>query len=78
MTAALKTMTFAAVHFTVAFTVAYVLTGSVAISGALALLEPACNTVAYYFHERAWNRWGKGVAEDDSAGHRGLTSLVAS
>ncbi|MEW5727012.1 MAG: DUF2061 domain-containing protein [Pseudomonadota bacterium] len=78
MTAALKTMTFAAVHFTVAFTVAYVLTGSVAISSALALLEPACNTVAYYFHERAWSRWGKRVAEDDSAGHRGLTSLVAS
>jgi uncharacterized membrane protein len=51
-----KTVTFAGVHFTVAFSIAYLLTGSVAISGALALLEPMANTVAYYFHERAWRR----------------------
>lgn len=49
-----KTITFAMVHFTVAFTVAYLLTGSWAISSALALVEPAVNTVAFYFHERAW------------------------
>ncbi|MDQ8020775.1 MAG: DUF2061 domain-containing protein [Moraxellaceae bacterium] len=52
-----KTFTFAAVHFSVAFTVAYLLTGSIAVSSALALVEPACNTVAYYFHERIWERW---------------------
>jgi uncharacterized membrane protein len=52
-----KTATFAAVHFTVAFSVAYALTGSVAIAGALALLEPLANTVAYFFHERAWAKW---------------------
>ena len=51
----LKTATFAAVHFSVAFSVAYLLTGSWAISSALALVEPAVNTVAYYFHEKAWN-----------------------
>jgi len=22
----------------------------------MALVEPACNTVAYYFHEKAWAR----------------------
>lgn len=49
-----KTMTFAIVHFAVAFTVAYALTGSWAISSALALVEPACNTVAFFFHEKAW------------------------
>jgi uncharacterized membrane protein len=49
-----KTMTFAAVHFTVAFTVAYVMTGSVVIGGAIALVEPAINTIAYFFHEKAW------------------------
>ena len=49
-----KTGTFAVVHFTVAFTVAYLLTGSVPIAGALALLEPLANTVAYLLHERAW------------------------
>lgn len=56
-TAAIKTATFAIVHFFVAFTVAYLLTGSIAISSALALLEPACNTVAYFFHEKAWSGW---------------------
>lgn len=50
----LKTLSFAAVHFTVAFTIGYLLTGSVLIGGTLALVEPACNTVAYYFHEKAW------------------------
>jgi uncharacterized membrane protein len=52
----LKTMSFAAVHFTVAFTVGYLLTGSVLVGGTMALVEPACNTVAYYFHEKVWAR----------------------
>jgi uncharacterized membrane protein len=49
-------MSFAAVHFTVAFTVGYLITGSMVVGGAIALVEPAINTVAYYFHEQAWNR----------------------
>jgi uncharacterized membrane protein len=49
-----KTMTFAVVHFSVAFSVAYVMTGSLVIGGAIALVEPAINTIAYYFHEKAW------------------------
>lgn len=49
-----KTMSFAAVHFTVAFTVGYLMTGSVLVGGALALVEPAVNTVAFYFHEQVW------------------------
>ena len=52
-----KTGTFAVVHFSVAFSIAYLLTGSVAIAGALALLEPLANTVAYLLHERAWARF---------------------
>lgn len=51
-----KTATFAAVHFMVAFLVAYALTGSVAISGTLALVEPLANTLAYHLHELAWQR----------------------
>lgn len=54
----LKTLTFACVHFTVAFTVAYLLTGSVVVGGLVAMVEPMCNTVAYHFHEKAWERWG--------------------
>ncbi|MFC3814560.1 DUF2061 domain-containing protein [Lysobacter sp. GCM10012299] len=51
-----KTLSFAAVHFSVAFTVGYLMTGSVWVGGALALVEPACNTVAFHFHEKIWKR----------------------
>jgi uncharacterized membrane protein len=50
----IKTMTFAILHFSVAFTVAYLLTGSALIGGLVALVEPAINTVVFYFHEKAW------------------------
>lgn len=49
-----KTMSFAIVHFTVAFSVGYLLSGSLLVGSAIALVEPAINTVAYYFHERVW------------------------
>lgn len=51
-----KTMTFALVHMTVAFTVVYLMTGSLVLGGAVALVEPACNTLAYFFHEIFWER----------------------
>ncbi len=51
-----KTLSFAVMHFSVAFAVAYILTGSVLIGGLLALVEPAVNTVAFYFHEQFWQR----------------------
>lgn len=54
-----KTITFAITHFTVAFGVAYALTGDVVIGGAVALVEPAVNTVAYYFHEKIWGVVGR-------------------
>ena len=51
-----KTMSFAVVHFTVAFSVGYLMTGSLVVGGAIALVEPAVNTVAYHFHEQVWKR----------------------
>lgn len=51
-----KTITFAAVHFTVAFSVGFLISGSVLVGGAIALVEPAINTVAYHVHERVWAR----------------------
>jgi len=51
-----KTFSFAAIHFSVAFTVGYLMTGSVWVGGALALVEPACNTVAFHFHKKVWKR----------------------
>lgn len=49
-----KTLTFAVLHFGVGFGVTYALTGSVAISTGVALIEPAVNTVVFFFHEKAW------------------------
>ncbi len=59
-----KTLSFATIHFGVAFGVGYALTGSAAIGGAIALIEPACNTVAYFFHEKLWNRIEQGERID--------------
>lgn len=49
-----KTVTFAALHFTVAFAVGTALTGSALVGGTIALVEPAINTVVFFFHEKAW------------------------
>lgn len=50
----IKTLTFGIVHISVAFGVGYLMTGSIVIGGALALVEPAVNTVAYFLHEKTW------------------------
>ena len=52
----IKTLTFATVHMTVAFSVVYATTGNMALGGVVALIEPLCNTVAYFFHEQIWER----------------------
>ena len=54
-----KTASFAVVHFTVAFTVGYAISGSVLVGGAIALVEPAINTIAYFVHEKVWERVGR-------------------
>jgi len=70
-----KTMSFAVLHFSVAFSVAYVLTGDLVIGGAMALVEPAINTVAYYFHELAWGRSQK-LARDEQADQQAVVLEV--
>ena len=52
----LKTITYLVVHLIIGFTVAYLFTGSVAIAGGIALIEPVANAVAFFFHERVWNK----------------------
>ena len=48
----LKTLTFTVMHFIIAFSVAYALTGSIAVGGLVAAVEPLCNSVGFYFHEK--------------------------
>ena len=62
----MKTLSFATLHFTVAFGVAYALTGSVAIATGIGLIEPLANSVAFFFHERLWRRIEPGAP---SVGH---------
>lgn len=66
-----KTASFAAVHFTVAFSIGYIVTGSVIAGGTLALIEPMCNTVAYYFHEKIWAR------RQNNASSKAVTTAIA-
>ncbi|PJC85921.1 hypothetical protein CSW98_12780 [Vibrio sp. HA2012] len=61
-----KTISFAVIHFSVAFTVTYVLTGDAFIGGMMALIEPSINSVAYYFHEKVWLR--RNITSQHSAG----------
>lgn len=51
-----KAVTYAVMHLTVAMAVAFALTGSWRAALAIGLIEPAVQTVAYYFHEKAWAR----------------------
>ncbi len=62
-----KTVSFAVMHFAVAFTVAWALTGDILVGGAVALIEPAINSVAYYWHEKYWVRKESAAAAESSS-----------
>ncbi|WEM41956.1 DUF2061 domain-containing protein [Photobacterium sp. DA100] len=64
-----KTASFAVVHFSVAFGVAYLLTSDVLVGSVMAMIEPAINTVAYYFHERIWQKKSAQQAAKEALGH---------
>lgn len=51
-----KTLSYGILHIISGFTIAYLLTGSVAVAGGIALLEPVANTVVFYLHEKVWKR----------------------
>lgn len=65
----LKTLTFTIMHFCIAFGVAYLLTGSIAVSGLVAAVEPLCNSVGFYFHEKVWARLEQRKREDSIPKH---------
>lgn len=53
-----KTLSFGAMHITVAFVVVYLMTGDWMTGGLVALVEPCINTFAYHLHEKVWKRRG--------------------
>lgn len=64
----IKTATFAVMHFSIAFGVTWALTGDIVVGGLVALVEPAVNTVAFYFHEKVWKRIERLRSHNDSNG----------
>lgn len=65
-----KTLSFAVMHFSVAFSVAWLLTGDLVIGGLVAMVEPAVNTVAYYFHEKVWQKSQRSDARNGNSDPR--------
>ncbi|MBN9475249.1 MAG: hypothetical protein ABS43_12960 [Bordetella sp. SCN 67-23] len=51
-----KTLAFGGLHIVTSFSVTYIITGSVALSGAVTFIEPAVNTVVHYFFDKFWDR----------------------
>lgn len=66
----MKTLTFAILHFGVAFSITYLLTGSIGISSAVALIEPMVNTIVFYFHEKVWNRYERKCNREQKSSHK--------
>ena len=52
----MKTATYYVIHVCVAALVAYAVTGNLIASLTLSLLEPTVQAVAFFFHEKAWER----------------------
>jgi len=71
-----KSLAFGAMHVGVAFSVGYVLTGSISVAGAMTVVEPVCNTIAHYFFDRWWDRRQlsrESSPADDGPVHAGRT-----
>lgn len=60
-----KTFSYYVMHITVAMLVGYFVTGNIWMAITLSLLEPTVQAVAYFFHERAWNK--KFAQEDEQS-----------
>jgi uncharacterized membrane protein len=58
-----KTGSYYVMHVTVAAMVAYAITGDLVMAFTLSLLEPTVQAFAFFFHEKAWERWDRGTTE---------------
>lgn len=51
-----KTFSYYIMHITVAMLVGYVVTGNLWMAITLSLVEPTVQAVAFFFHEKVWNK----------------------
>ena len=66
----MKTGSYYVIHIAVAAMVAYAVTGNLWASLTLSLLEPTVQAVAFFFHEKAWDRSAhRASAEARAAAH---------
>lgn len=68
-----KTASYYVMHITVAAAVAYAITGNLWIAVTLSLVEPTVQAVAFFLHEKAWERLGLRQA----AGRRAAPAIPA-
>lgn len=54
-----KTLSYYIMHLMVAMAVGYFVTGSWAMAVAFSLLEPTVQAIAFFFHEKVWERKAK-------------------
>lgn len=59
-----KTATYCLMHFSVAITVAYLLSGNWKIALSIGVIEPLVQTFCYNLHERGWNKARKSYQAD--------------
>lgn len=58
-----KTLSYYIMHITVAMIVAYVITGNLWMAVTLSLVEPTVQAVAFFFHEKVWNKKDQKVTQ---------------
>ncbi|MDA8445012.1 DUF2061 domain-containing protein [Paracidovorax valerianellae] len=63
----MKTGSYYLIHICVAALVAYAVTGNLIASITLSLLEPTVQAVAFFFHEKAWERAARRRAAEGGA-----------
>ena len=69
----MKTGSYYVVHVCVAAMVAYAVTGNLWAALTLSLLEPTVQAVAFFCHEKAWDRAGRKAQAEALAAQAALT-----
>lgn len=67
MVTAARTISQVGMHMTVAFGVMYACTGSTALGGIAAIVEPICNVILLPVHDKAWDRIREKMQARDKA-----------
>lgn len=62
-----KTFSYYVMHITVAMLIGYFVTGSLWMAITLSLLEPTVQAVAYFIHERIWDKKAQACSEEITA-----------